>query len=319
MPRLAALLAILLLAACAPTIAFPGPPMQKPELTQDAVVAADGAQLPLHSWETMGEPKAIILALHGFNDYGTFIKAAGAYWAKQGISTYAYDQRGFGDAPNRGLWAGDEAYIQDLRAAFALVQGRHPGVPVFVLGESMGGAVVLATFAEPNPPDAKGVILSAPAVWGRSTMAFYERWALWAGVHMFPSFRVTGQGLNILPSDNIEMLRGLGRDPKVIKATRIDTIHGLTDMMDAGLEGAAHLEVPALILHGDKDEVIKQEPIDEMLKRLPADARDRQTIVRYPDGYHMLLRDLQALRVWKDILVWIESQGVALYPSAGMN
>jgi acylglycerol lipase len=317
--RFAALFAILSLAACAPTLMPPGEPVQKPMLTEDAVITADGARLPLYSWAAKGKPRAIILALHGFNDYGTFIKAAGAFWAEQGITTYAYDQRGFGDAPNRGIWAGTEAYCDDLRTAFELIQGRNPGVPIFILGESMGGGVVMTTFAEPNPPAAKGVILAAPAVWGRSTMAFYERWALWSTVHTFPMMRLTGAGLNIVASDNIEMLRALGRDPKVIKATRVDTIYGLVDLMDAALESTDKFEAPALILYGQKDEIIKEGPIDEMLKRLPADARDRQTIVKYPGGYHMLLRDLEAPRVWRDIIVWMEKQGVPLYPQAGMN
>jgi acylglycerol lipase len=80
---------------------------------------ADGAKLPLHVWpaEDAVTPKAVIVALHGFNDYGTFIKAAAAYWASHGIAVYAYDQRGFGDAPNRGIWPGGEALVDDLRTA----------------------------------------------------------------------------------------------------------------------------------------------------------------------------------------------------------
>jgi acylglycerol lipase len=301
-----------------------------PSLTDDALITADGGRLPLHSWPADGTaaPRAIILALHGFNDYGTFIKAAAAFWQTQGITTYAYDQRGFGDAPNRGLWAGIDAYTGDLRTALSLIAERHPKIPVYVLGESMGGAVVMTAFAENPPPQANGVILSAPAVWGRSTMAFYERWGLWAGIHLFPSMAVTGQGLNIKPSDNIEMLRALGRDPKVIKSTRIDAIYGLVNLMDVALESAARLEVPTLILYGDKDEIIKPGPTQEMMNRLPADAADRRQINRYHNGYHMLLRDLEAPIVWRDVVSWIDqrnaggpkpSQGAALYPPAGMN
>ena len=58
-----------------------------------------------------------------------------------------------------------------------------PGVPVFVLGESMGGAVAMTAFASDTPPRADGLILVAPAVWGRQTMPFSYRLALWTTAH----------------------------------------------------------------------------------------------------------------------------------------
>ena len=61
--------------------------------------ADDGATLPLKSWLPDGKPKAVILALHGFNDYSNAFKDSGEEWAKHGIATFAYDQRGFGAAP----------------------------------------------------------------------------------------------------------------------------------------------------------------------------------------------------------------------------
>jgi acylglycerol lipase len=181
-------------------------------------------------------------------------------------------------------------------------------VPVFVLGDSMGGAVVLAAMTGPDPPAADGAILVAPAVWARSTMPFYQRWALWLSVHTVPSLTVTGRGLRIVASDNIEMLRALARDPKVIKATRIDTIWGLTNLMDDALEAAGRFEAPALILIGARDEIITEVPTKAMLRRLPEDAADRHTIIRYENGYHMVLRDLQAENAWRDVVSWIEAQ-----------
>ncbi|MCE3257713.1 MAG: alpha/beta hydrolase [Nitrobacter vulgaris] len=208
------------LSACAPTLIPPGPPVVQPAFGGDTLTMADGARLPLHVWPaqgtTDGTPKAVIVALHGFNDYGTFIKAAAAYWSHHGIAVYAYDQRGFGDAPNRGFWPGGQALVDDLRTAVDLIAARHPGVPIFALGDSMGGAVTMTALTEPDRPRVDGAILVAPAVWGRSTMPFYQRWPLWISTHTLPWVTLSGRGLNIKPSDNIEMLRALSRDPKVI-------------------------------------------------------------------------------------------------------
>ncbi len=136
-------------------------------------------------------------------------------------------------------------------------------------------------------------------------MPWYQRAALWIGVRIMPWATVTGQALKIKPSDNIEMLRALGRDAKVIKATRIDAIHGLVNLMDAALEKSARLDQRALILYGEKDEIIPKKPTAMMLGRLPEAAPDQRRLALYPEGYHMLLRDLQAEVPWRDIVHWI--------------
>jgi alpha-beta hydrolase superfamily lysophospholipase len=302
------LIAITALGGCAPTLMPPGPPIGSPSFADDYLSMPDGAKLPLHIWPAQGSPKAVLVALHGFNDYGTFIKAAAAYWSSHGIAVYAYDQRGFGDAPNRGFWPGGQALVDDLRNAVDLIGARHPGVPIFVLGDSTGGAVTLIAMTEPDPPGVDGAIIVAPAVWGRSIMPFYQRWPLWISAHTVPWMTVTGRGLNIKPSDNIEMLRALGRDPKVIKETRIDAIWGLANFMDRALEASARFTAPSLIVYGTRDEIIPNEPIERMLARLPKAGEGQRTIIRYIGAYHMLLRDLDAETYWRDIERWIDER-----------
>ena len=317
-PGFLALALLLAIGACAPTVIPAGPPVQAPALTADAIFAADGTRLPLHHWHpASGAPSAVIVALHGFNDYGSFFDAPGRWLAEQGIAAYAYDQRGFGKTAIRGYWAGTETLAGDARAAIDLIRARHPKTPIFILGASMGGAVAMVAVTSAKPPPVAGVILSAPAVWGRATMPLYQRLARTISAHTVPWMTVTGRGLGIQASDNIEMLRALGRDPLFIKETRIDAIHGLVGLMDAALAAAPKLSLPSLILRGANDQVIEDEPTRVMLAQLPRDAGLPRRITRYPAGWHMLLRDLQAPTVWRDIKVWIENPAAALPSGAG--
>ena len=308
--RAAILMVLLFAAGCAPTVIPPGPPMAPPVLEADRLVTADGVSLPVRRWLPAGEPAAVIVALHGFNDYGNFFAAPGAFLAARGIATYAYDQRGFGEAPVRGLWSGGDAMAADLTAMTRRLRERHPGVPVHLLGASMGGAVIMVAMVGDDPPPADGIILSAPAVWGRETMPWYQRAALWLAAHTVPWLEVTGRGLKIRPSDNKEMLKALGRDPLVRHRTRVDMLHGLTDLMDAALAAAPALTGPALILYGEHDEIIPVKPTRLMFRRLGGDQR----LALYEKGFHMLLRDLQGETVWKDIAAWI-ADGAASLPS----
>lgn len=305
--RLASLCCLLVVAACMPRYLPAGPPVTAPalDITADggALTMADGPRLPLRSWLPDQPPTAVILALHGFNDYSNAFDEPGKYWAARGLATYAYDQRGFGRAPDRGRWAGSETYIDDLRTAAALLRARHPALPLYILGESMGGAILLTAMTGERPPSADGVILVAPAVWDRSHMPFYQTWALWLASHTLPWMQLSAKGLDIMPSDNIDMLRKLSADPLVIKETRIDTIRGLVDLMDEAFGRSPQLTTRSLSLYGLRDEVVPKAPTLDMMARLPRDGRHQLAV--YSRGFHMLLRDLQAELVLADIFSWI--------------
>jgi alpha-beta hydrolase superfamily lysophospholipase len=291
--------------------------MSDPTLNDNYFIAHDGANLPIRTWKANGlKPQAIILAVHGFNDYSNFFEAAGSFLAKKNITTYAYDQRGFGAAPNAGLWPGVVSLIRDLNNLTSLIRIRHPETPLYLLGESMGGGVIMATLKEARQKAQKlklsGVILSSPAVWGRQFMPWYQTTALWIAAHTFPGTKLTGRGLKIKASDNTGMLQALNKDPLIIKKTRIDAIYGLTNLMDQALEAAWKLNQPLLVLYGKKDEVIPKTPIMVMLSRLPEQAKVTRKVVLYDEGYHMLMRDLQAKVVWRDIINWIEERNKQL-------
>ncbi len=296
---------------CTPSVQSIGSVPAEPRLAQDAYFARDGARLPVAIWRADGEPHAIIVAVHGFNDYRNAFSEPGPYWAASGLTVYAFDQRGFGAAPEPGIWGGVDNMTADLRDFVDLVRRRHPGKPAFLVGMSMGGAMVLATMARTDAPQVDGLVLAAPAVWGRDSMSPWVRGILWLSAHLTPWNLATGQGLNIWPSDNIEMLRRLGRDPLVIKRTRFDAIYGLVNLMDAAQAAAAKVKTPMLVLYGEKDELIPRDPVEEMVGKLAAPHR----IAVYPEGWHMLFRDLQAETVWRDIVHWVGDRDAPL-PSA---
>lgn len=309
LPRLALVLALTALAAaCAPRLQPAGPPIAEPRMTRTAFIAADGALLPLRRWMPDGKARAVFLALHGFNDYSAAFDAPASYWAAEGIATYALDQRGFGDAPHRGIWAGAPTMKDDVAAMARLLRSAHPGVPLYLVGDSMGGAVAMVTLAEAAAtaaPIADGAVLVAPAVWGRRHMGAVTRGVLWLASHILPWGTVTGHGLAIEPSDNIPMLRRLGRDPKVIKETRIDAIKGLVDLMDEAFAAAPRLRGPVLLLYGGRDQIIPKKPSLETIAAMRANKSARTAI--YDKAYHMLLRDLSAETAWKDIAAWSEN------------
>lgn len=301
------------IAGCMPRIHPAGERIYPGRLETDRYVTADDTVLPLRVWlPASGEVTAVLIALHGFNDYSNFFQLPGSYLQQQGIASYAYDQRGFGGTPGRGLWAGVDTYGEDLRLFVQLIKARYPELPVYVLGVSMGAAVTIAALGRDADMPVDGVILVAPAVWARSTMPWYQRFVLWSMAHTLPWLTLTGESVQVMASDNIEMLRAFSRDPLVIKETRVEAIYGLTNLMDAAAASAANIEVKSLLLVGEKDEIIPQEATFRFLQNFLQTGTANKTVAFYQNGYHMLLRDCQAAVVWKDIAAWIARADAAL-------
>jgi alpha-beta hydrolase superfamily lysophospholipase len=112
------------------------------------------------------------------------------------------------------------------------------------------------------------------------------------------------------------MLRALGRDPLVIKETRVDTVWGLVNLMDAALASAPRMHVPLLVMYGAHDEIIPKRPMRRFVRNLPRDPRDLRSFAYYPHGFHMLLRDLDGPMVGADVAGWILMPGRPLLSRA---
>lgn len=309
MTRLSLLGGWLMAVACSPVVQpFQPPSAPMAGNIQDEIYQTpDGRALPLRIWpdpdRTAPPSCAVVLALHGFNDYRAAFDWSAPLLADWGVRVYAYDQRGFGENPRAGIWAGADALRADAQALIGLLKARHPDLPVILLGESMGAAVsVLALAQDDKSPKADGAVLVSPAAWGWSEMPFFYRMSLWLAAHIAPGWELTGQGLKRVASDNREALIKMGRDPHVIKATRVDAIYGLVSLMEQAMQAARRLDVPTLVLIGEKDEILPIEAIEAIAHTIPEEQR---IIRRYADGYHLLLRDLQRDDVVSDIVAFI--------------
>lgn len=267
----------------------------------------DDPDLPVVVHAPDGQPGAIILALHGFNDNRNAFDWFAAFAAERGYRIEAFDQQGFGSNRNRGLWPGNEALAADLRRRVIALREEWPETPIFVLAESMGAAVATIAFADAAPP-IDGLVMAAPAVWGGAAFNPLLRAVLMTSASLFPRREVTGRGLDRRASDNDEALIALGRNPLTIKSTRLDAVAGLVRLMDAAVARAPDLDLPTLVLFGERDEIIPSEVINRFVERL--DSAQCAAVV-YPDGWHLLLRDLQRERVWNDIIAWLEGEDLA--------
>ena len=304
------------LSACAPVMqkaGVPGMDFQGPRITDNAFYSFDGAKLGLKHWDPPagGEPWAVVVGLHGINDYSNAFHLAAPVWAADGVATYAYDERGYGASPNRGVWPGEPLMTEDLRTFCALIRQRYPHAVIAVAGVSMGGAVAINAFASDRPPTADRLVLLAPAVWGWKTQPLPYKTALWIAAHTAPGWNVEPPDFittTVQATDNIDELRAMGRDRLMEWGARADALYGLVNLMQDASDNMPKIKAPTLYLTGDRDQIV---PRDAMLKaahRLPAGDLTGD----YAAGWHLLLVDKQAPAVWRDVEAFIRDPNAPL-------
>jgi acylglycerol lipase len=302
-----------LLTGCAPLVQkarTPEPAFSGPTFVGDRFVSFDGARLGLTAWAAEGEPWAVIVGLHGMDDYANAFHMAGPYWARAGITTYAYDNRGFGRSPERGVWPGQDLMTEDLRTACAVARRRHPHAIIAVAGESMGGAVAIAAFASDRPPDADRLVMFSPAVWGFSQQPLPYSAMLWVASHTVPAYVAEPPRFlanRIWASDNVRELIAMGKDPLMIWGSRFDTLYGLVALMETAWRKIDSLSVPSVYMYGAHDQIIPPPAAISAAARLRRPGRT----LYYEHGWHLLLRDLQAETVWRDSVAFIRDANAA--------
>jgi acylglycerol lipase len=291
-----------------------GPAVREPKLMGDYVLTADDYRLPIRHWPPEGEPRAVVLGLHGFNDYSNAFHALGPTLAAQGFLLYAYDQRGFGHTEPKGIWPGQATLVADAKTVIRLLRGRYPGKPLYVIGESMGGAVLVLVLADGDHPPIDGAVLLAPAVWGREIMPWYQRLGLSLARLIAPGMTLSvksARRLGVRATDDATFARELWLDPLVQKHARVDTLAGLTQLMGAALRAAPRIPRPALLLYGANDEVIPPPAMCALLDRV-TDATAPWRMALYPKGFHLLTRYTGAAMTDADVAAWLRDPAAPL-------
>jgi alpha-beta hydrolase superfamily lysophospholipase len=160
----------------------------------------------------------------------------------------------------------------------------------------MGGGVALAAAAQGMPAD--GLVLVGPAIVGGAALNPILRAGGWTMATVAPERRWTGDGVvEILPTDNMEALRRAAADPRHFGTASSRELYGLVQVMDRAAAAAPAVQVPTLTLMGAHDQILAPAAVHRVHETIAGG----RGFILYPDGWHWLLADLQAARVWRDV------------------
>lgn len=270
--------------------------------TQAIEQTLDGAagRLFYRSWTPAQAPLGLVLVVPGFNSHSGHYAWAAKQLVNRGLGVYAVDLRGRGRSDGERFFVqqfGD--YVSDVDALVRLVQARHPGLPVFLLGHSAGG-VVACLYAIEHQAELAGLI--------SESFAFQVP---------APDFALAVlKGLShIAPHAHVLRLKNedFSRDPAVVAEMNADplianevqptsTVAAMVRADEALQQDIPRIRLPLLVLHGTADRATKPSGSRQLHDR--ASSEDK-AIKLYEGHVHDLLRDLGRERVMEDIAGWI--------------
>jgi len=280
------------------------------QVAHHAPVWAKGIKTPYRSWIPLKKPTEVLLCVHGLGFSSASYAQFGRVMAAHGMAVYALDVRGFGEWMKRkteGESTMDfEACLSDVEAALRVLRKTYPGVPIIMIGESMGGAIALATDSR-HPDLVDGLISSVPSS---------DRYAklsseIVVGAHYVENSNkpmdMTPEVVDRITDDpalrakmEAEPLNRMKITPKELK--EFDTF------MKGNVDAARLVEkTPVLMLAGFKDKLVKPEGTIELFNDLSTS--DKLLLV-VGDGEHLLLEENQLRTQIAVLLVdWIRTHG----------
>jgi alpha-beta hydrolase superfamily lysophospholipase len=285
------------------------PPAAAEYRHREGTFAGEG-ELPLfyQAWLPLtGRPRAVLINLHGLGDHSSLYPSLASYFPPRRIAVYAFDMRGNGRSPGQRAYLQSwEEYRGDLHRFIKVVQGFEDALPLFLLGNSLGGLVVL-DYALHHPQEMAGVIAAAPPL-GEVGVPAYLMALGRVMSRVWPRFSLQ-VGMD---------LSGLARDPSVVETVLADPLFHrrgtarlsteVTTAIERVQASAAELAVPLLILHGSADRMVPPDGSRQFFSKLRHPDREFR---EYPGAYHGLFADLNQQEVLGDLERWLEARTTA--------
>jgi len=271
--------------------------------TESNFAAKDRTRLVRRSW--IGEsPARVIVLVHGFGEHSARYDAMGDWFADRRCAVHAHDQRGHGlsDGPRNHVRDFDE-YVDDLLRLLELVRGEHAGLPLVLIGHSMGGLVVTRALVT-RSLELECAVISGAALVVSPSLSSAKQWIARALSWIAPTLRSRSG----LPVD------GLSRDPEVVARYQADPLvdTSMTVSLAAAMLAAqrataglgARVSLPLLGLHGGEDPICPSEATERFLAatRIPGSA-----CKVYPGLRHEIFNEPERVAVWQDVLDFIRT------------
>lgn len=283
----------------------------------EGLVSKRGQTLAGHYWypSTKQPIRALVFLSHGFSEHLGLYQEVGTFLSDEGFLAFGHDHIGHGSSGGKRVYVESvEHYVDDVIQHSIDVQEKHPSLPLFLVGHSMGGMIALRCVIR-NPELFDGFVLNGPLIVPgpqvgpldlRATpwRTYISRLFLGALSYVIPEVCLGGPNLQVITRDK-EKQAVLEKDElRWTGGCKVMLLYAFVVAMGDNMERLGDVRTPFLALHGSADKLCN--PIGSELLYRHSPAEDK-TIKLYPGAAHQLFLEFPAVRreALEDISSWL--------------
>jgi len=273
--------------------------------TEGIFNAGDGLKLFERWWTPSSEARGVVVIVHGYAEQSGRYLHVGQYLCKHGFAAGAFDLRGHGRSEGKRVRVKSfDDHLMDLDTFLARARQRFPGKTLFLLGHSMGGAVVTLYTITRQPKDIRGVVLSGAMLklGDDISPATAKLVSLLAKIAPgLPTVKLDGTSVSRDP----EVVRRYDSDPLNFRGgTPAHTAAEFARTMQRIKDGMPEFRLPVVIMYGTADRLVDPEGSKQLYER--ASSTDK-TMKPYEGFYHEIMNEPEKEQVLCDIMTWLET------------
>jgi len=281
----------------------------------------DQLDLVWQSW-VPATPRGVVVIIHGLAEHGgRYAKTAG-FLSGNGWAVYTCDLRSHGlspDLPKAGrVHVGRFTdYFHDVDAVTNLARQQHPGLPLYILGHSMGGLISISYVLE-KPQGLAGAIISSPALGTHPDFKPPVFLKMMVGILSVLAPRV-------LVDSELDT-QAISRDPAVVKAYLDDPLvsqkisarwyRELLKTMKKAHRNAGSLAIPMLLMQSGEDRLVDPAAPARWAEAAPGGLVE---LVNWEGLYHEMLNEPEQDLVRARILEWLNAREAQAPETAGVD
>lgn len=264
-----------------------------------------GVRIVYDVWTPDTQPRGVVVLAHGYGEHARRYDHVAERFGRAGLAMYALDHRGHGRAGGKRVRVRHmNEFVADYRTLVQIARKENPGIPLVVLGHSMGGGIAFAYGAQ-YPGEYDLMVLSGPAIAAHTGVS---KWKALLG-------KTVGSVLPDLPIEQIDP-DAVSRDPKVVADYKTDPLV-YRGKLPAGIgkalllvgetmeRTAPTITAPLLVVHGEDDQLVSAEGSRLLVRCIGS--KDVALKV-YPDLYHEVFNEPERDQVLDDVTNWITAR-----------
>ncbi len=273
--------------------------------------------MPYTRWPAVAKPaprapKAIIICVHGLSGAASDFWPAGEMLESQQMLVYGVQLRGMGNDPDksqRGNVPSAQRWQDDLIEFTKQVRLKHPQVPIFWYGESLGSLIVIHSLAELGRSElVAGVILSAPVIAFRNGLPAWKYWPIRFLTSLWPGKRISLESLGdreVKVTSQTTHKQQMEHTPHYVEFFTLRLFRAVDKMVRSSPSEAQKINLPILLLYTPNDVFTSASQVEAFYEQLGS--QDKQKIC-YPQSFHLILHDVDRANVLQALDHWLQAQ-----------